>query len=340
MVVLGSGKEGIWEPDTVVRIFEIIQRRRVREVLRGEERVVKLTKRLRTLAEIDPLRVANGADDGANDAEHHSDPEAPFGEREVAPAQPGGAAAGDNETAPATAAPIAKASRAAAPVAIDLQHDEIYESADHINTLHLPLELGDLFGKEGSAKRYVLITQPCDVSVRRGGKRAPDLSHFLLAEVFDNGEKDLFESFELPYFARTEASAFVRLSRPVYTRALVLDACVLNADGTARIDVNADSPEALLPHWRDRHVAIKEAAKEILEHLAEQEKPTTKFRKAVSGHVMRDPFAPAEADAEAGVIEWNCHRVGRICDPYARALLSRFSQFLARDAYLLDLARR
>lgn len=339
MVVLGSGKEGIWEPDTLVRIFEIIQRTKVREVLRGEGRVVTLTKRLRTLAEIDPLQVVDQPDDGANDAEDHSNSEPPVGESEVAPAQPGGAAGGENEMAPSTAAPNAKASRAPAPVAIGLQYDEIYESAEHINTLHLPLELGDLFAKEGSAKRYVLITQPCDVSVRRDGKRAPELSHFLLGEVVDDGKKDLFESFELPYFARTEASAFVRLSRPVYTRALVLDACVLNADGTARIDVNADSPEALLPHWRDRHVAIKEAAQEILEHLAQQEKPTTKFRKAVSGHVMRDPFAPAE-DAAAGAIEWNCRRVGRICDPYARALLSRFSQFLARDAYLLDLARR
>ena len=343
MVVRGSGVEGIWEPDTLVRIFEIMQRNQVREVLRDEERVVKLTKRLRTLADIDPLEADPAADDDGDAVQGTGEPFA--GEDTMAPSQADRPADGEAETVqpettePASATRKAKPKRGPAPVAIGLQHDEIYESADHINTLHLPLELGDLFAKEGSDKLYVLIAQPCDLSVRRGGRRAPELSHFLLAEVGDKGERDLFESFELPYFKRTEASAFVRLSRPVYTRALVLDACVLNGDGKARIDVNADAPDALLPHWRDRHVAMIEAAQEIFEHVAKQENPTTKFRKAVSGHVLRDPFAPAKADADAGVIEWNCHRVRRICDPYARALLSRFSQYFARDAYLLDLAR-
>lgn len=344
MVVRGSGIEGIWEPDTLVRVFEIMQRNRVREVLRGEERVIKLTRRLRVLADIDPLDAQTMDDD---DGEGQSTPQSSGVYGTVTPLEAGGTATGEGETspsgtteaAPAAAAPKAKPQRAPALVAIGLQHDEIYESADHINTLHLPLELGDLFAKEGSAKRYVLIAQPCDLSVRKGGKRAPELSHFLLAEVVDKGERNLFESFELPYFERTEASAFVRLSRPAFTRALVLDACVLNGDGKARIDVNADSPDALLPHWRDRHLTIKRAAQEILEQLSAQENPTTKFRKAVSGYVMPDPFAPASAGAAAGVIEWNCERVGRICNPYARALLSRFSQYFARDAYLMDLAR-
>lgn len=350
MVVRGSGVEGIWEPDTLVRIFEIMQRTRVREVLRREERVVKLTRRLRTLADIDPLEAVDGGDDDHGDgtASDAPTPEPqPSGETLALDQADGAAEEGSRGTSledtsgsePRAATPRPTPVRAPAPVAVELQHDEIYESGEHINTLHLPLELGDLFAKAGSDKRYALIVQPCDVSVRRGGSRAPELSHFLLAEVVHEGQKELFESFELPYFAGTEASAFVRLSRPVYTRSLVLDACVLNADGKARIDVNADSPDALLPNWHARHAIIKEAAREILEHVGSQEKPTTKFRKAVAGHVVRDPFAPGEVNAEAALIEWNCQRVGRICDPYARALLSRFSQYFARDAYLLDLAR-
>jgi hypothetical protein len=344
MVVRGSGTEGIWEPDTLVRILEIMQRTKVRDVLRREKRVVKLTKRLRTLADIDPLQTVDQAGEEDGERDNQSGGESPGGENEVetGEATASGRERGRSEVlqpSSTSARRDEQSKRAPAPVAVGLQHDEIYDSAEHINTLHLPLELGDLFAKEGSKKRYALIVQPCDISVRKGGKRAPELSHFLLAEVVDAGEKDLFESFELPYFDRTEASAFVRLSRPVFTLTLVLDACVLNGDGKARIDVKQESPDALLPHWRDRHVAIKAAAQEILQHLGEQEKPTMKFRKAISGHVTRDPFAPAQLDATAGVIEWNCQRVGRICDPYARALLSRFSQYFARDAYLLDLAR-
>lgn len=342
MVVRGSGIEGLWEPDTLVRIFEIMQRKKVREVLRREERVVKLTRRLRILADIDPLQADVAADDEVTIQDTSM---STAGEETLTSHHAAEAASREGETEeietiePVSELVAPKAKPTPGQVAVGLQHDEIYENADHINTLLLPLELGDLFAKEGSAKRYVLIAQPCDVSVRKGGKRAPELSHFMLAEVVDKGEKNLLESFELPYFDSSGASVFVRLSRPVYTRALVLDACVLNGDGKARIDVNADSPDALLPHWRERHVAIKESAQEILSHLADQETPTMKFRKAVSGHVVRDPFAPANVDAAAGVIDWNCERVGRVCDPYARALLSRFSQYFARDAYLLDLAR-
>lgn len=293
MVIRGSGREGVWEPDTLVRIFEILQRKKVRRALREKERVVKLTERLRTLASIDPLPASRGQ----------------------------------------------KQANVPAPDAIALQHDEIYDSGEHINQLHLPLELGDLFAKEGTDKRYVLIVQPCDVLVRNGGQRKPDLTHFLLAEVVQKSERHLFESFELPYFNCSEESWFVKLSRPAVTRSIVLDCCVVNADGRARLETAAESPDALLPHWRDRHSELKTAATKMLTHIKDRSDVTKNHSKAVAGFLAGEPFAPTVVDATAGVIEWNCERIGRVHDPYARALLSRFSQYFARDAYLLDLAR-
>ena len=54
MVVRTSGREGVWEPDTLLRILEAMQRAEARERLRRAARVNLLTRRLRQIAEIDP----------------------------------------------------------------------------------------------------------------------------------------------------------------------------------------------------------------------------------------------------------------------------------------------
>jgi hypothetical protein len=206
----------------------------------------------------------------------------------------------------------------------------------------LPLELGDVFAKDPGEKQFVLIAQPCDVMIRAGGHRSPELTHFLLAELTMNPLGGRFSAFELPYFDQSSgASAYVKLSRTVYARCFVLDACVVSANGRARIDLAAGTPDGLLPHWKERHVELKKTAKTVLDRVADQDPmPSMDLRKNLAGYVKRDPFSPVVVDAPAGILEWNCTRVGRVLDPYARALLSRFSQYFARDAYLHDFARR
>jgi len=346
MVVRTSGLEGVWEPDTLVRLFELLQRSGARSTLRTTDRVVKLTERLRKLAEIDPAPKDDVTHAPAGDVANDVPTLEPQGAGAAAPIEMAEQREVDSVRTAVSAVEDATGGDALTPtlvsVAVVLQHQEIYETAEHINGLHLPLELGDLFTKDTGDKQFVLIAQPCDAMVRAGGARSPELSHFLLAEVTMKPLEGLFAAFELPYFdENTGHSAYVKLSRPVYTRSIVLDACVLNANGCAHIELAAMPAEGLLPHWRDRHVALKRAAKSILDRVAAQDQPPSMdLRKILAGYVKPDPFPPTQMDPTAGVLEWNCTRVGRVLDPYARALLSRFSQFFARDAYLHDLARR
>ncbi len=228
------------------------------------------------------------------------------------------------------------------PVAVSVFHEDIYDTAEHVNGLHLPIELGDLF-ERGDGKRFVVIAPPCDLMVREKGMRKPYLTHMLMAEVAKGKASDRtqFASFELPYYdLDSGTSTFVKLGRPWTVRAIVLDACVLNDDGRARLNLEAEMPLALLPNWRTRRDELHKVAKGLLTRVAKvPANAGGDTREAVGGSFKRDPFPLTELDPGTKIIAWDCTRVGRVRELYSRALLARFSQYFARDAYLHDMGR-
>jgi hypothetical protein len=303
MVVKSSAQEGVWPADTMLRVLQILQRAKVGESVRAKPKVIELTERLRSMADLvpDPLP-SDESEDGAGD-----ESEAEW-----------------------------------APGAIEVAHEEIYEDGAQVNALHLPVALGDVF-ERGDGAHYVVVSQPCDLEVRSKGIREPDLSHVTLAKINTAGAADgrRFDLFALPYFHRGKGeSAYVELGRPKTVRAAILDSCVLNEDGRARLTLDADPPALLLPYWQLR---LRELAKIFKKALADGAKlgpnASSESGKAIAGNFKLDPFPILVLDAEEKVIEWDCRRIRRICDPYARALLARFSQYYARDAYLHDIAR-
>jgi hypothetical protein len=304
MVIRSSAEEGVWPADTMLRILEIMQRAKVGRFLHSEPRVIALTERLRSLSGLLPDNVP-GEESTGELADEASEVEW-------------------------------------APVAVEIAHDEIYEEGDLINALHLPLALGDVF-ERADGFRFVVVAQPCDLEVRAGGLRAPDLSHVTLARIDDGEEGDdrRFAAFKLPYFERGQAaSAYVQLNRPTTVRAAVLDACVFNADGKARLELDAEEGVLLLPYWGLRRVLLAKTFGAALDDAGKVgPNAGEETKKAIAGDFKRDPFKILDLDLEKRVIEWDCRRLCRICDPYARALLARFSQYYARDAYLHDMAR-
>lgn len=315
MVLQSSNQEGVWPPDTLLRILETMQRETVRKSLREEGNLLGVAERVEAVAKVDLPPPAAEVEEVGKEKEPSGDeptPEKPF-ER--------------------------------VPLAAKISHEEIYESADHLNSLHLPIELGDLFKDTRAGHLYVLIEQPCNLMVRDGGERAFTPSHMVLAKVTEGtvDAKTQFKYFEFPYFDKeTGESRFVRLSGPKVVRTLVLDASVFNEDGRSRLDLRSGEPVALLPYWKERRAKLHRLADELLKQLGklpEGVQGEDWVRDALGGSFRGDPFRLDDFSPENGLIGWGCERIGRVRDPYARALLSRFSQYFARDAYLHDLAR-
>ncbi len=121
-----------------------------------------------------------------------------------------------------------------------LRHAELYESADLINPFHDPLRNGDIFSVGDADELYVLIAQPCDMMVRKDGKRARENAFkvAVLAPIEDIPAKRLAEglAFLLPSFAsQGENARIVSFSKATVANLNVLDLSVLNTDGMCRM---------------------------------------------------------------------------------------------------------
>jgi hypothetical protein len=304
IVIRASEREGDWPPDTLVRVLAAMQRVKVREQLRIAPQVEQLTSRLQAIAAV------SGA-----------------AETRAAPSS-GGA------VAPRTVEPLRY------PAAAEIMREEFYDDAEHLNCLHLPIELGDVIERPSDGELWVVVAQPCALMVRDSGRRTPEMTHTTLAKLrrVERDVEMLFSEFELPYFDKNGQDVVVHLGRAAYPRAVILDACVLNDDGRSRLDLQAISATRLLPHWRGRHDDLKKIGTSLLTRVSRVKKDSI-ANDAIVGHYKSDPFKPTKVDRDAEVIEWDCRRAGRVGEPYARALLTRFSQYQARDAFLNDLAR-
>ena len=206
-----------------------------------------------------------------------------------------------------------------------LQREELYELDDHINRNHLPLELGDIFERVGgdSVKKYILLGQPCDLMVRGDGKRHPELHRVPLAEVVP-ADKMPHYSEEMPYFdASPSKKWFVKLKTVHFVRGCLLDLCVFNQDGVARLAVDGNAPAGMRPAWTARHDilsrhwgrAVRKA--DMLAPVANESQAVTQVKQQVArdlGGLLFDDDLFKGSLAEAGGVRsvtYNCKRVGR-----------------------------
>lgn len=229
----------------------------------------------------------------------------------------------------------------------DLQREELYETGDHINKNHLPLELGDIFERVGadSNKKYILLAQPCDLMVRSGGKRAPELNRIPLAEVVMS-EKAKNYSQELPYFDKAASNRwFVRLKAISFVSATVLDLCVFNQDGVARLAIDGTAPDGIRPTWKSRHKIMSKYWKSALrktEILVPASSDTGGMKQLkeqicrnIGGALYKDELFKGSTiiNGSARSIEFNCRRIERLSRERAFGLLMSYTATLGRPAY-------
>ena len=222
-----------------------------------------------------------------------------------------------------------------------LQREELYESDDHINKNYLPFELGDIFERTGETvtgkKKYILLAQPCDLMIRRGGKREPELSRIPLAEVVLT-DKASYYSEEMPYFgASPEEKWFVKFKLVHFVRACLLDLCVFNQDGEAKLIIGGDAPSWIRPTWKKRYdILSKHWRKEIgkadklVSAVGEQSAAMQIKNQLFNDDLFKGGLAETDG---IRTITYNCKRVGRLSRARAIGLLMAYTATLARPAY-------
>jgi hypothetical protein len=238
-----------------------------------------------------------------------------------------------------------------------LQHEELYEAVDYINRNYLPLDLGDIFERldTTSPKRYILLAQPCDLMVRHDGKRHPELYRLPLAEiVMDANAKAPHYSEEMPYFSTSSMEKwYVKLKQVHFIRGCILDLCVFNQDGVARLNINKSGPPSIRPSWKLRYKLVSDSwnrairkADGMLDPLATDPSAVKQFKqnhaKEIEALIYGDDLfkGSIKKTDENRTLEFNCKRIGRLSRVRAMGLLMSYTATIGRSAYEREFVNR
>jgi hypothetical protein len=234
-----------------------------------------------------------------------------------------------------------------------IQKDELYESPEHLNRNHFPLELGDIFAKTGtdSQKRYILLAQPCDLMVRSNGKRQPEIEHVPVAVVVkvEPGSTPSHYAEKMAYYGDSpDEQWYVKLKQVHQVRVSFLDLCVFNDDGSASIQLDGEPSDLIRPSWKARYAVLAKFFKGIasradLLSVVETDQPDVKELKAklkseLTNDLLNEGLfkgSLVDQDGRRSII-YNCRRVGRLSSARAFGLLMAYTSCLGRPAYDRD----
>jgi hypothetical protein len=213
-----------------------------------------------------------------------------------------------------------------------IQRLELYDDVAYLNRFHMPIEMGDIF-QTSAGKEYILIAQPCDLMVRgQTGCRKQTVNEAFIAEIRPTpGKKVPGRSpvFELPFYSENGDPAFVDFRHFRSTRLWILDLCVFNLDGVARLVVGADCPKAVIPSWRKYYPRLQKIVREYRTSF-----PTATLDPPPG--VTADSVFRIDSYKSGADVEYDCRRVGRLASARATALLSEFASYLCRAVFEHD----
>ncbi|MGD0900632.1 MAG: hypothetical protein ABR915_22600, partial [Thermoguttaceae bacterium] len=239
----------------------------------------------------------------------------------------------------------------------ELQRAEVYDTAADLNLLHLPVDFGDIF-RSDSGDQYVVVAQPCDLMVRKDGRRKKDLRDerqmLTLLPVGSRakskkGPRVQEHEFELCHFAEgAEDVWFSQVNQALYVPAWILDMAVLNPEGACSIDLGQQAPPLLTLPWRQRLDIVKGRAAKVIELADAAAIPAGENREELLRSLLRLPLTipfsvridpPNRRAGQLEQLHVGLRRVIRLRQGYAAALLSQYANYMSRLDQPHDLTR-
>lgn len=283
IVFRSSEKEGVWEPDTLFRVFGLFHRDETRIKAKGDEILHNLAAKIRVISQV---------------------------------------------ATPTQATPSLNTWK--------IQRIELYEDAEYLNPYFIPIDLGDIFERLGDvSKQYILLSQACDLMVRSDGGRHPAITEGLFAEVV-KGNADLRTHAELQYFDPNHRDKYYVSFKKVFAvRLFVLDFCATNKDGNAEFTFGNSCPTFLIPTWQMRWTQLNKLVEKSITKYAEVLRKGVDAASAAvlaAGCSNENKIKPS-IDVASKKLSYPLKRISRLRQPRAAALLARYANFVAREAF-------
>lgn len=232
---------------------------------------------------------------------------------------------------------------------IDLRKKEIFFDDPVLNTLNMPLSNGDIF--EINSKNFILLCQPCNLLMRKNGKRSRDFNKGVLLEIYEQTPEkfkklDPSNSFHIhwfPIFEEDNLVRFVMFPNFKNVSLIPLDLVVFNSDGVARIDLRLKQniETTLQASWEIRYKSILKKFENYNEQIrvfrALKSNNKDKLKDTV---YIQDIFQNFDMNINDScfsrnrkVLQFDIKRILNYREPFSSELLSEFSSYLSRAAF-------
>lgn len=230
---------------------------------------------------------------------------------------------------------------------------EWFDEIDYVNQVYSPISNGDIF--QVGNKYYILLGQPCNLSIRPEGKRGYDLDQAFLLPLTtkDKAEEKLYLSegtkgdFQYPF--KNDYSHILFSDRKRISLSL-LDLVSYNANGLAEIDINVncdhlDGREIMQENMLLRYNKILEKiakyknACDTIDNKIEKRQKTAILRFFCKSYEMGDEKVVKKPTISGTMIKFDVKRVGRYNSYGAHVLLQQFMSYLSRPEFPGDLGR-
>ncbi len=237
------------------------------------------------------------------------------------------------------------------------QRADLFEDGAHVNALGLPIEIGDIFETEwllGGAienKKFILLSQPCDISMRKGGVRAPEIQTFTLHEFRRVGAENDVRDGEVrrlvaigPFEDDLESWG-INFGGQLSVPALAVDATVFGLDGTASINIDYVEERPMAYAWIERHGELLKRARQLITKLGNLPGSVIKMSgdheeltRTVAAGLLGTSLSPKVGisgviDPANSTVRFGLRRVSRMLPSAAAGLLATSAAYHARPAY-------
>lgn len=238
---------------------------------------------------------------------------------------------------------------------------ERFDDKAHLAESCMPLAIGDIFRVfdvhgSGTDRYYILLAQPCDLSVRSNGKRSNDLESLVLtllkpSKADSSGQYPALKSNQqyIGCFDMTKPDPWtVNFSQQIKVPCLALDACVVNPTGMSTISITSTAPQALSSAWHARFAkmigettSIISRYKELTQVISsdpEQKRNADDAKKALAALIANagtshSAGVTVKLDVQNNVLSYGLERFARITDSTASGLFSLMAYHQVRPAF-------
>lgn len=230
-----------------------------------------------------------------------------------------------------------------------LRLDEAWTNGDFLNAGRAPLAVGDVFEtiEAETARRFILLGQPCDVMLRAKGIRSGNTGELVSFKAISKADHDNTKDRLSPNVLRLqlqEDGGYLEFDfrHSSHTQLNLLDIVSFHQDGRMEFVSNASVNGRLLPGQCQALRNLKALIKKI-------EKPPTGGRSkeqmiadcrltmTADGHFKPIHFPTiVEAAGKIETVTWDLKRTMRLGSPYVDQLMDKRIELLGRRALDLD----